>query len=377
MVKRIILFLYVFGSFQFILMAQTADKNATRETKNLYLNLQRYQGNGVLFGHQDDMAYGVGWKYEKDRSDIKDLAGQYPAVLGWDVAGLEKNNSRNLDGVPFDQMRDFIKKAYDLGAVNTFSWHMDNPLNGNTAWDTTSTVTVKSMLPGGAAHATYKTWLNSFAAYVKTLKGSDGKLIPILFRPFHEHTGSWFWWGKKESTPQEYKALWQFTVRYLRDVKQTHNLIYVFNPSGFDTEAEYLERYPGNDYADVLSFDIYQYGDVAGGKAFSADLAKKVAIQHQIALKNKKITAIAEMGYVEIPDPKWWSEVVWKAIEAHQPSYLLVWRNAGYRKQENDQHYYAPYKGHRSSADFLELFNQKKLILQKGAQQYRMYSDHK
>ncbi|MBD0288787.1 MAG: hypothetical protein ICV79_25690 [Flavisolibacter sp.] len=56
---------------------------------------------GILFGHQDDLAYGVGWKYEKGRSDIKDVAGDYPAVQGYELGHLELDSLINLDSVPF------------------------------------------------------------------------------------------------------------------------------------------------------------------------------------------------------------------------------------------------------------------------------------
>ena len=58
-----------------------SDKNATKETIHLYRNLKRIINKGILFGHQDDLAYGVTWKYEKGRSDVKDVAGDYPATV--------------------------------------------------------------------------------------------------------------------------------------------------------------------------------------------------------------------------------------------------------------------------------------------------------
>lgn len=377
MIKKPSLLLCLLCSLFTGLHAQTADKNATAETKNLYENLLKLTGNSVLFGHQDDMAYGVGWKYEEGRSDVKGLAGEYPAVFGWDIARLERKEKNNLDGVPFDKMKAYIRSVYDMGAVNTLSWHMDNPLNGQTAWDTTSVITVKEMLPGGQVHQKYCDWLDGFAAFNNTLKGSDGKLIPILFRPFHEHSGSWFWWGKKECSPEEYKSLWRFTVNYLKEVKQLHNLLYVFNPSDFTTEAEYLERYPGNEYVDVLSFDSYQYGAISNGEDFKKGLALKLEIQHALAKKNAKVSAIAEMGYVEIPDPNWWSEVVWKGIEKDKPAFLLVWRNAGYRSQEKDNHYYAPFKGQTSAADFLKMQEENKFLLEKAAASLKLYAQPK
>ena len=61
------------------------DRLATKETVNLYRNLKKLLDKGILFGHQDDLAYGVGWQYEEGRSDIKDVTGDYPAVYGWEL----------------------------------------------------------------------------------------------------------------------------------------------------------------------------------------------------------------------------------------------------------------------------------------------------
>jgi hypothetical protein len=85
------------------------DKGATRETINLYRNLRRVLNKGFMFGHQDDLAYGVGWKYEEGRSDIKDVTGEYPAVYGWELGRLEIDQPFNLDSVPFDKMRQLIR----------------------------------------------------------------------------------------------------------------------------------------------------------------------------------------------------------------------------------------------------------------------------
>lgn len=62
-----------------------SDPLATPETVALYKNLFSISKDHTLFGHQDDMAYGVRWKYEDGRSDIKSLTGEYPAVFGWDL----------------------------------------------------------------------------------------------------------------------------------------------------------------------------------------------------------------------------------------------------------------------------------------------------
>src|SRR4029078_7821565 len=126
-----------------------ADKKATRETTALYRNLKKLLSEGIMLGHQDDLAYGFGWKYEPGRSDIKDVTGDYPAVMGFELVRLELDHPVNLDSVPFDKMRGFIKDAYKHGSVITISWHLNNPLPGKTAWDPSPKETVASILPNG------------------------------------------------------------------------------------------------------------------------------------------------------------------------------------------------------------------------------------
>ena len=118
-----------------------------------------------MFGHQDDLAYGVNWRYVEGRSDVKDVVGDYPAVYGWELGNIEHELPYNLDSVPFDKMRNFIQQGFERGGVITISWHADNPLNGESAWDTTHAV--QSILPGGTRHELYKIWLDRVAAFLE------------------------------------------------------------------------------------------------------------------------------------------------------------------------------------------------------------------
>src|SRR5690606_35619646 len=158
----------------------------------------------------DDLAYGAHWRYEPGRSDVKEVTGDYPAVYGWDIGHLELGGDKNLDGVPFERMKAFIREGYERGGIITISWHNRNPLNGGTAWDTLAG-TVRSILPGGEKHGLYTQWRDGVADFMMFLKGPGGELIPVLFRPYHELTGSWFWWGRNLCTAEEYKTLWRFT----------------------------------------------------------------------------------------------------------------------------------------------------------------------
>jgi beta-mannanase len=352
-----------------------ADKNATAETVSLYNNLPKLASKGFMFGHQDDLAYGVEWKYKPGRSDVKDVTDDYPAVYGWEIGGIEReNNPVNLDSVPFTKMTQFIKEAYARGAVITLSWHTDSPFSSPSgAWDTTHGA-IASILPGAVNHDLYKSWLDKAANFIYTLKGSRGEAIPILFRPFHEHTGSWFWWGKNGNTTEEYKALWRFTIGYLQDQKKLHNLLWVYNTSGdFNSREEFLDRYPGDDVVDLLSFDAYQHGDPKTDKSFEVNTNKKLSIVAEIASSKNKPFAIGETGYEAIPDANWWTGTLMNVIGKNKISYVLLWRNHGFHQQMKRMHYYVPYKGQASADDFLKFYELPVTLFEKDIRDARIY----
>jgi mannan endo-1,4-beta-mannosidase len=353
------------------------DKEATKATKALYSNLKIISTKGYLFGHQDDLAYGVNWRYEKDRSDVKEVCGDYPAVYGWDLGGLERaGNANNIDGVPFKKMKQFIQEGYQRGGVITLSWHLDNPLTGGGAWDTAHG-TVASVLPGGASHELFKTWLDKVANFMLSLKGADKELIPVLFRPYHELTGTWFWWGTNNCTAEQFKILWRFTNYYLKEVKKCHNLIYVYNTGGdFKNKEEYLERYPGNDVADMISFDTYQWGDPAKDDGFTKNVNNLLNILDSAAAETNKLTAIAETGYEAVPYASWWTDVLQKAIGNHAISYVLLWRNHGYNEWTKKMHYYVPFKGQVSEKDFMKFYETEKTLFEKDAAKENLYQTH-
>ncbi|MEO5891415.1 MAG: glycosyl hydrolase [Ferruginibacter sp.] len=370
--RRLLLFLPAFLLGFNVANAQLADKNATKETQALFQNLKKLLGKGILFGHQDDLAYGVGWKYEPGRSDVKDVSGQYPGVYGWELGRLEIDALENLDAVPFDKMKQFIKKGYERGGVITISWHLNNPLTGKTAWDPAKG-TVESVLPGGSKNELYKTWLDKVATFMLDLKGDKGELIPVIFRPFHELNGNWFWWGKNQCTPEQLKQLYRFTETYLRDIKSVHNLLYAFNTDRFSSPEEYLERYPGDDYVDVIGFDIYQKEDILPNDKFIAVLYKSLVTLESIAVAKNKIPALTEFGYNTVPDANWWTGVFMKAIEKHAISFVLAWRNAGH-KSKDETEFYVPYKGQVSAVDFKKFSMLQNIFLENKTKEQHLYN---
>lgn len=338
-----------------------ADRSASPETVRLHAGIKAATEKGIMFGHQDDLAYGIGWVYPDGESDVKRVCGDYPAVYGMDLGHIEHLSPTNLDTVPFSQMRQFVREVWSRGGIITFSWHADNPLTDSSAWDVTSDKVVSSVLPGGENHDKYKRWLDNVAAYFASLTDEKGVTIPVIFRPYHEHTGSWFWWGQQLCTTEEFIALWRFTFDYLCKEKNIHNLLFAYSSSGdIADEAQYLERYPGDDYVDLIGFDYYQMRD-AGSKSFTEAVDRILGIVTGAAEEHNKIAALTEAGYESIPDSTWWTEALWPAVKDHRIAYLLVWRNA----HDIPGHFYAPWPGQASEKDFVSFYNLPGTIFQK------------
>ena len=330
-----------------------ADVNATIETKELISFLHKVSDSGqTMFGHQDATVYGIGWEGIPGDSDVKRVTGDYPAVYGWELGHIELGNDYSLDSVKFSKIREEIILADQRGGINTVSWHLRNPLNGGSSWDMTKG-SVSAILNDEAVQQKYISGLDILCDFVLSLKDGDGNLIPILFRPFHEHTGSWFWWGADFCTPDEYIALWKLTQDYITTNRGIHNLAYVYSPSGVGSVAEYFERYPGDDCVDVLGLDSYHRGGVDGVDIYTTTVSSALAfIEEQAQIRNKPF-AFSETGLSEITMDNWYTEVLYPIIEKTHPAYVLVWRNA----INVPNHYYAPYPGHPAAADFVEFKN--------------------
>ncbi|MEO5942478.1 MAG: glycosyl hydrolase [Ferruginibacter sp.] len=349
------------------------DKKATKETKALYKNLRSLMSKGIMFGHQDDPAYGVNWKYQPGRSDIKDITGDYPALYGFELGRIELDHTLNLDSVPFDSARRYIEQAYARGGVITISWHLNNPLNGEVAWAPEPGRAVASVLPGREKNTLYKSWLDKVATFVLSLKGKNGEPIPVIFRPFHELNGNWFWWGKDHCTPQEFEQLWHLTVSYLKDKKNIHQILYAFSTDKFSSKEEYLAKYPGDEWVDIIGFDSYQRkGGAEGNADYIKAMDTMLTMLDEIAVEKNKIPALTEFGYSEIPDSTWWTNVLYKAIGHHKISYMLAWRNAGY-KSPTETEYYVPYKGQASEKNFIKFYQMPNILFQKNINYKMIY----
>ena len=327
---------------------------------DLYEQLKRAQNSGIpMFGHQDDLMYGYKWTSLEsggnsfEKSDVFDVAGDYPAVLGLDLGGLEVDNECNLDGNDFESMRKAARIHYRRGGIVTLSWHLLNPLTGGDAWDVSTPGVVASILPGGDNHDKFMTWLDKVADYIEALE------IPVIFRPFHEHSGNWFWWGVQDCTSEEFNMLWNMTYTYLTKEKKIHNMLWAISPDANGIEFEnWEERYPGDDVVDIIGLDYYDYNL---GNKYSEALREALLKMQAFSKEHNKLMALTECGDEAIPNAGWWTGILGPAIDGIDICYLLVWRNANDAVKHN--HYYGPHPDSPSAADFSEMVRNKKIAL--------------
>ena len=296
-----------------------ADSGRTQRTENLLSNLKLLGDSTVyLFGHQDDPVYGMGWEEEENdstatqqHSDIKSICDDYPALVGFDITGIEKGNNQNADGLPLDKIRQEV--------VNTYS---DNGI-------------VSLSLTLSSAKA-----IEPLAAFLNSLETPYGVRVPVLLRLR----------GKQS------KQLWQQMAEGLKDQDVTNALlVYAPTVDSLTTEAKYMEQYPGDDIIDIMGICYYckaPEGDTTLVANYATLLDKQLTMLASLGKQHGKPIAVAETGYNGIKTDNWWTHTLATVLEHHPISYVLLWHNA------NPDSFYVPYPGHTSTSDFVRFYNQ-------------------
>lgn len=306
-----------------------ACKKAAQETytpaEQLIIHMSQLSAQGIMYAHQDDPFYGISWQWERDRSDTYELVGDYPAVMGFDLGGLEEHHDKNLDSVPFTWIREEAIKHVERGGIITFSWHPRNPRTGGTAWDVSDTLVVRNILPGGEQYELFQGWMADVADFLVTLQHENGEPVPFIFRPWHEYNGSWFWWGQTLCSDEEYKALFCMLEDYMNE-RLPGQIVWSQSPNlqGNWTDETFLPRFMGEERVDILGLDCYQWGSeedyIAGTRADAVYLS---ALAHERGM----LFAFTECGRVNSDIPDWWSRVFLPITAGTKACYFLPWRN--------------------------------------------------
>lgn len=329
------------------------DAAATDETKALYSNLWAIQEKGFMFGHHDDLMYGRDWYNQPLKSDTKDVCGDYPGVYSLDFAEMVDDRYDTTASAEANEIRKrCMVEAYDRGMVITACLHWNNPLTGGDSWDNSSAEVAKEILKEGSkTNLEFNKWLDRLAELSKNLKGSDGKNIPVILRPFHEHTQTWSWWGKTCTNADEFISLWKYLVTYLRDTKDVHNFIYAISPQmdSRKAESDFYFRWPGDDYVDFIGMDCYQG---INNNVFVNNLK----VLSEIALKKKKPTGVTETGVEGFTATDYWTSNIADPMLGRRVSMVVTWRNK-FDPNHEGNHYFSVFPGHPSEKDFVKMYN--------------------
>lgn len=330
----------------------------------LYEKLQKIYTQGyTILGHDDDPVYGHEWVGTPGRSDILETVGDYPGMMSWDLGGLELGRPENLDSVPFLRMAEEVVKQHQRKGFNTFSWHLFNPVDSADSWTIGDFLTVKKIFNDPLVNDNFRNQVRSLASFFNGLKDENGKKIAVIFRPFHENSGNWFWWGKPYVSPEEYVGLWK-VIREEFDKEGVDNVLFAYSPDRFYSENEYLEYYPGDDLVDILGVDIYLFNGKEGLEEYIKTADNALAVIKKLSDERGKIAAFTETGSESIPVTDWWTEVLLPLLKSHPVAYVVLWRNA----HDNPLHFYAPYPAHPSASNFREFCNDSSILLTKDLQ---------
>ena len=261
------------------------NKNSTASTKKLYSFLKDSYGKYVITGQQCD-----GGINGNEFKAIKNLTGDYPALLGLDM--MDYTPSRTAFGTSSPAVEKAIEFA-NKGGIVTFCWHWNAPTeylnstaNSPDGWwggfyTQSSKFDIAKVMNGQDAKGK-KLLDRDIKEIAKQLKRLEKAGVPVIWRPLHEGSGGWFWWGAKGS--DAYKKLWKYLYKELTNTYGCNNLIWVYNGQSADW-------YPGDEYVDIVGEDIYP-----GNHVYDPQVSRfKQAINYG---SKTKITALTENGCI-------------------------------------------------------------------------------
>ncbi len=220
---------------------ELSNPNASKEAQALFDYICKTYRNGIISGQQESTWMGSD-QYEFDY--IYKNTGKYPAIRGLDYMNDD-----------FDGVNKRAAEWHDRGGIVTICWHCGSDFSGSWAesmkteikdWD-------KALTKGTPEYEKLIKGMDKAAAALKELKDKN---IPVLWRPFHEFDGAWFWWGKGGA--ENFKKLWVIMYDRYTNYWELDNLIWVLGYSG--NGRSYENWYPGNEYVDIAGADSYTDG---------------------------------------------------------------------------------------------------------------------
>lgn len=278
-------------------MQEPVNKNASEKAKELLNYLSDIAGKKIITGQHTQT------KPMEEISYIHDITGKYPKLRGFELLSYSPNiNFQDATEECTTEIYEnqgtvetAIEWAKHTDGIVTCCFHWFSPLGGrdksfyaqNTDFDAS-----RVLIEGTSERTAFFHDMDVIAGQLELFQKED---IPVLWRPFHESDGTWFWWGAKG--PEVARDLYKLMFDYYTKEKHLDHLLWIWN-------CRLKEGYPGDEYVDIISVDLYlpEYMPTDYGKEYDELL--------QGTTKNK-VAALAEVGYLPDIRKLEWSHIPW------------------------------------------------------------------
>ncbi len=294
---------------------QTINPKASKEAVELLNHFYEIKGKALIAGQHNVLG-----KMSEVDDRIHALTGFYPAMWGGDFGFAD--STHDIDNIAYRKfLVSEIKKKYEGGAIITMSYHQANPAIGEPCqfkggvisrlsdeqWKELTTV-------GTPLYEKWRKQMDKLAFYLKKLEEMN---IPIMFRPYHEMNGSWFWWGGR-SGEDGYIKLWKQLYYYYTYEHKLNNLIWVWSPD--NPRHGLKEFYPGDEFVDMIGCDIYPKKDT--NVVYDPNIYKQI-----VAIAGDKPVGIGECSIFPSAE-----------IIEQQPlwTWFLAWGGMVFRNENED-----------------------------------------
>ena len=300
--------------------AKLINPNADDNAKRLMSYLTDVYGKYILSGQ-----YGDGGIGSREVMQIFKATGKIPAVIGLDL--MDYSPSRVEQGSKGKAVEHAIKYN-EIGGIVTFCWHWNAPTKYlyNTPKDpwysgfyTSATNINLADIIGGKDQEGYDLLMADIDAIAIELKHLEEAGVPILWRPLHEASGGWFWWGASGAEP--YIELWKLMYDRLTNVHQINNLIWVWN-------GQHKEWYPGDEYVDIMGIDIY-----AGNHVYTSQSGAFCDLLEYT--DTNKMIALTENGCLVDPDLVFRDGTIWSWFATWSGDFMVS--KAGFLSEEYNE----------------------------------------
>ncbi len=272
--------------------------SATPEARELLAFLYQISGHQTLSGQHNTPEHMADYNRRAE-----EITGKYPAVWGQDFGF----SATDMDAVKYrPAVMEEAKRQHAAGSVITLMWHAVRPIEdepGTFKESICGKITDQDwrdlLTPGTDV---YNRWLAQADVIAGFLTGLRDANIPVLWRPYHEMNGDWFWWGKASDN---YIALWKQMYDRFVNHHRLDNLLWVWNANAPAPHIlPYPACYPGAEYVDILATDIY-------GNDY-----KPSHYDDLVTLANGKPVALGEVGVMPTPEiidaqPLWTWFMTW------------------------------------------------------------------